>query len=135
MALVGGSVNDTYTSIATTGGTDLTLSQVGGSSPTTLSCALGTGDYKTLRMIDFKIVLPRVNASSPSGWTQRRSEIVCKVPRELADGSITFDTFRMALACDVNTTDAEALTMRKVATELVSREAVFADFWDNQSLA
>lgn len=134
MALIGGSVNDNPT-VSTTGGADLTLSQVGGSSPTSVTCALGTGDYKTLRTIDFKIALPRINASSPNGYTQRRMEAVCKFPRELANGNLTVDTVRILLATDVETSDANMLTMRKVAAELLYRESEFSDFWDQQSLA
>lgn len=64
-------------------------------------------DFRTRRQFKFSAKDPRVNVSSPSGYTQQRSGMALIFPRTLSNGKITNDGAEVSLHWDVNATDAE----------------------------
>lgn len=122
---------------------DGTVSASGGTSTTLLSKGENGETHKVLlndgaafvsqKTIDFSVKEPRVSAASPSGYTQARCVALLKFPKILADGSRTVNTLRMEFSSDINTTDAERLTMRSAGAQLLV-DSDITSFWNAQSL-
>lgn len=72
----------------------------------------------------------KVLASSPSGYTQMRTNILVKSPMLLANGLVTVNTAFLQFAADINMTDGEKKTLRELisqATYLAALDAFFND--------
>jgi hypothetical protein len=93
----------------------------------------GAVDYVNRKDLVLSVKNPKINAGSPNGYTQARSEVLWKFPLVLDNGSSTVNTARLTIATDVETTDAERLEMRQqVAQALLNSDMV--EFFDNQAL-
>lgn len=122
---------------------DGTVSASGGTATTLLSKGENGETHKVLlndgaafvsqKTIDFSVKEPRVSSGAPSGYTQARNVVLVKFPKILADGSRTVNTARIEFATDINTTDAERLTMRSLAAQLLV-DSDITSFWNAQSL-
>ena len=65
-------------------------------------------------------------------YTQARSKLIITHPKTLANGFITVNTVTIELSCDVETTAAEKLELRKVGAQTLF-DPDFTSFWDNLS--
>lgn len=120
--------------VSTTGGTATSLASLGN----TLgqhNCYFDDGsEFLAQSNIDFTVKAPKVSATAPNGYTQARNTVLIKVPLALDNGSVTVNTVRIDFASDIEMTDAERLTMRVYAAQILS-DSDFTEFWDNQSLS
>lgn len=133
MAISGGAILLDGT-VSATGGTSTTLLSKGENGETNKVLLNDGVAFISQKTIDFTVKEPRVSASSPSGYTQAREIVVLKFPKILADGSRTVNTLRLELSTDINTTDAERLTMRSAGAQLLV-DSDITSFWNSQSLA
>lgn len=133
MAINGGSVLLDGT-VSATGGTATSLLSKGENGETHKVLLNDGAAFVSQKTVDFTVKEPRVSASSPSGYTQARSIVLLKVPKILADGSRTVNTLRIEFAGDINTTDAERLTMRSLGAQFLV-DSDLTSFWNAQSLS
>jgi len=134
MAIIGSTVTDGGT-MSTSGGSSTTLSQIGGSTATSIVAAIGSDDYLSLRTADFKVVLPKVSANAPNGYTQARNEVFVRSPLLLDNGKTTINTIRIVISRDVESTDAEVDAMRLLACQILNNSTLGNSYWRDQSLA
>ena len=87
-----------------------------------------------LTTMKFTVNDPVVQSSAPGGYTQARRKVRVFVPRTLANGNRTVDTFDIQMSTDPETTDAERLSMRVLACNLLF-DSEFTEFWDEGSSA
>lgn len=132
MSILGASVLESTTP-GYTGGTSAPLTSLG-QDLTAHSAYYGGTGYSDRNDLSFTVKSPKVNAASPGGYTQGRSVLFVKVPRTLANGDKTFDTLRVELAKDSETSAADSLEMRRVIAQILT-ESSWVPFWDNQSVA
>lgn len=85
-------------------------------------------------VLEFSQKQPKVSSSAPNGYTQQRNTVLIKFPFALDNGSSTVNTAKVEVACDVELTAAEKLSMREYLLHLLS-DSDFLEFWDDQSLA
>lgn len=120
--------------VATTGGTATSLVSKGN----TLSqhnLILDDGsDLLAQTEFEATIKSPKKSATAPNGYTQARNTVLIKVPLALDNGLVTFNTVKVEIACDVETTDAEKLSMRVLAAQML-HDSDYVSFWDDQSVA
>lgn len=90
-------------------------------------------DYLTQSRASFKTKSPKISASAPNGYTQKRNEVIFKTPLALDNGNSTVNTVSIVLSADVETTEAEIETMLEYAAQLLA-DTDFSDFWKQQSL-
>ncbi len=76
----------------------------------------------------------KVQASAPNGYTQARVIAKLLYPLNLDNGARTVNTITLEMATDVETTDAEKLSMRVAACQLLF-DSDFTELWDNLSVA
>lgn len=77
---------------------------------------------------------PKVNSSSPSGYTQGRNTVYIQVPFTVPSTSLlTSNTVRIEFSTDIETTDAVKLSMRVLAAQMLT-DSEFVNYWDNQLL-
>jgi len=133
MAINGGAILLDGT-VSATGGTSTTLLSKGENGETHKVLFNDGSAFVSQKTFEFSVKEPRVSASAPSGYTQARSSVILKFPKILADGSRTVNTLRLELSTDINTTDAERLTMRSAGAQLLV-DSDITSFWNAQSLA
>jgi len=118
--------------IAVTGGTATALTSMG-NTLNEHSTYYGGTDYLSRNTVSFKVKAPKVSASAPNGYTQARNEVLVKSPLVLDNGNLTNNTVRIIFSCDVETTDAEKVTLLETAAQMIS-DSDFANYWAAQSL-
>lgn len=91
-------------------------------------------DLIDLTTATFTVTKHKPQASAPGGYTQARRKVKVRIPRTLANGNRTVDTFDIAMSTDPETTDAERLTMRVLACGILT-DSDFLKFWDDGSAA
>jgi hypothetical protein len=69
--------------------------------------------------ISFSTKEPRVSASAPAGYTQKRNTIVVQVPKTLANANTTINSARIEFSVDSETTSAEYDALRELAAQLI----------------
>ncbi len=116
--------------IGVTGGTTTALSSLGNTLNENSVVFDGTGllDRSTG---SFVAKAPAKTASSPNGYTQARNTMVLRFPKTLASGEIVFNTARVQLAFDVETTTAEKETVRGMVAQFLSDDD-FDAYWNDQ---
>lgn len=120
--------------VATTGGTATTLESKGGTS-NNHNLFLDDGSLlQSQTEIQASTSNPKVSTTAPNGYTQARNTIKLKVPLVLDNGNTTVNTITITQATDIETTDAEKLSMRVTAAQLL-HDSDFVKYWDSQSCA
>lgn len=76
---------------------------------------------------------PKASAAAPNGYTQQRSTVKINKPLALDNGERTVNTVTIVVACDPETTAAEKLSLRVLATDFLN-DSDFTSFWDSGSL-
>lgn len=133
MSLRDSSINVDGT-VATTGGTATTLKSKGN---TLDRHDLLLDDGSTLggqTVVSASVKSPKVSAGAPSGYTQARNTMYVKVPFTVPSTSLlTSQTIRMEIATDIETTDAQKLSLRVLAAQLLA-DSDYTAFWDDQTV-
>jgi hypothetical protein len=124
----------TGSTIATTGGSDLTFTPFGVSGNTAKIGVPADTDFRLRRMIDFKVNQPLLNPTSPNGYTQAKASALFTKPKLLANGKYTKNTIQISIFYDPETTDAEKTELLDVAAQMCF-DADFTDFFKSLSLA
>jgi len=93
-----------------------------------------SSEFLTQSTVTFTTKDPKVNAGSPNGYTQARSQVTLKVPLELDNGEHTVNTLRIELSCDHEATDAEIESMLVYGAQFLA-DSDFSDFWKKQSIS
>lgn len=117
--------------VATTSGTATTLKSKGNTldrHDLMLDDGSSLGDQT---LLSATIKSPKVSVGAPSGYTQARNTMYLKVPFTVASGLLTSQTVRIEIATDIETTDAQKLSLRVLAAQLLS-DSDYTAFWDNQ---
>jgi hypothetical protein len=83
--------------------------------------------------ITFAAKQPRVNSSSPGGFTQGRSSASIKQPKTLANGARTLNTASVSIAIDPETTAAELAAIKSLLINCIN-DSDFDQFWQNQAV-
>lgn len=119
----------TGATLAASGGTALPFTSLGNTLNENSVVYGGTGilDRKTGQ---FLTRLPVVNSNSPSGYSQARNIVNLRYPKTLASGETVYNTVKLTIACDVETTDAEKLEIRDDLAQILF-DTDFQAFWDD----
>lgn len=118
--------------IGVTGGTATPFTRLSGDQNVANTAFNGTSLLDRWRAM-FTRKEPKVSASSPDGYTQARRKVLVKIPKTLASGALTYNTILVEYARSVETTAAEVVTQRGVASQLI-QDPDFDGFWDDGSL-
>jgi hypothetical protein len=121
------------TAISVTGGTATGLISKGDTLDQHHTVLDDGSAFKDQTMVDFSIKAPKVSAAAPAGYTQARNIVSIRVPKTLANGSTTYNTVRVELSADSETTDAERDSLRELIAQIVF-DADFDQFWDSQAM-
>ncbi len=79
----------------------------------------------------FTIKAPSKTSTSPNGYTQARNQMVLRFPKTLASGDVVYNTARVQLSFDVETTSAEKETIRGLVSQMISDDD-FDGYWNDQ---
>jgi hypothetical protein len=130
---IAGIIKEGATTVAATGGTDVTLQSLGiQGNKNTLTYSTDTSNL-TRRLVEFSVKPYGESASAPGGYTQQRNTVLMKWPKVLANLSRTINTFKMESSVDPETTNAEIESMVESAAQLAGSSAFLA-FWTTQNL-
>lgn len=130
---IASTIKEGATSVAATGGTDVTLVSLGiQGNKNTLAFSTDT-NLATRRLAEFSVKAPQVQASAVGGYTQARNTILVKFPKTLANGNITINTAKVEVAYDPQTTQAEVESYCEQISQMVGTTA-FMSFQKDQSL-
>lgn len=122
------------TTVSASGGTALTyLPGNGASDDKLVMYVTADTDLRSRRTCDFTVKPPKPSATAPNGFTQPRCTVYHRFPQTLANGLTTYDTLKIELARDVETTQAEVLEYLKVGAQTMF-DADVLEFFYNQSL-
>lgn len=84
--------------------------------------------------LQFTTKAPKVLASAPNGYTQRRCTVVIQRPLALDNDGRTVNTLRMELAVDIETTAAEVSSLLELGAQVLF-DSDYSDFWQNSGTA
>lgn len=65
------------------------------------------GDLASGTQYEFSVKRPKVSANAPGGYTQMRLTVFAKTPKTLANGNLTYNTRKLEISVDPETTPAE----------------------------
>lgn len=103
---------------APTGGSDLTFADFGTVGSAVALLVPADTDLRTRRTVTGSFKVPKVNASSPNGYTQARASLTYKKPKLLANGKITVNTIQVSISYDWEASDAEKTELLDVAAQM-----------------
>lgn len=127
-------IKEGATSVAATGGTDVTLTSLGvQGNKNTLTFSTDTSNL-TRRLVEFSVKPYAESASAPGGYTQQRCTVLLKTPKVLANGNRTVNTVKVEVAYDPETTNAEIESMVETISQMVGTSA-FLSFYTTLNLA
>lgn len=104
--------------VAATGGSDVVHSVFNNSNPNVAAFENLAQAYGSRQMLKAKVSRPKADASTPGGYTQARTDLVLSVPKVLANGKTTFNSVKIQIAYDVETTDAEKAELEAMGAQL-----------------
>jgi len=127
-------IKEGATTVAATGGTDVTLQSLGiQSNKNTLTFSTDTSNI-TRRTIEFSVKPYAVSESAPGGYTQQRCTALLKAPKVLANLNRTVNTAKFELAYDPETTNAEIEQMLETIGQTIA-SAAFLAFYTTLNLS
>lgn len=120
--------------VAASGGTATTFISKG-DDPLSHKVILDDGSSFALQTeVRFSTKEPKVSVDAPNGYTQGRNFVVIQVPKLLANGNYTVNTYKCEISEDIEVSDAErAEAISLLAQMLVDTD--YSDFWDKRSVA
>jgi hypothetical protein len=116
------------TTVAATAGDDQLLVPLGINNNTNVVFYDDDGAYSSRRTATFSVKEPKINASSPGGYTQERRTVVFRRPITLANGETTVETLRVEHSTATETLESDKLEMREQVAQLMVNTD-FANFW------
>lgn len=132
MTIENASLNVGATSVSPTGGTATSFTVQGSDSTSAKMFLDGAASFAATTRVQLFTRDPKVNASAPDGYTQKRSTYRLLRPKALASGSITVNSGTIDLGVSVESTDAEILDLQLSLAQALA-DAALAEFWQNQS--
>lgn len=119
--------------VAATGGTATTFITKGATLNEHRVVLNDSSEFVSQTKLEFKTREPVVNAAAPNGYTQKRNSVKCLKPLILDNGGITTNSFDISISVDVETTDAEILTLRSLLAQIAT-DSDYDSFWNDQSV-
>jgi hypothetical protein len=119
--------------VAVTAGTATTMIAKSSTDKNTVVILDDSSEYLNQTEMVFKTTEPRVNTGAPNGYTQARGTVKIKAPLVLDNGGRTVNSVSVEIATDIETTDAERTSLRKLAVQAIM-DADFDAFWNQQAL-
>lgn len=127
---VASAIKEGATTVAATGGTDVTLVSLGiQGNKNTLAFSTDTS-LATRRYAEFSVKAPVANPASITGYTQARCTVLVKFPKSVTDVGIVTNTAKFELSYDINTTTAEVETYLEQISQLIGTSAFMAFYKD-----
>jgi len=83
--------------------------------------------------LNFSSKDPKVSSGAPNGYTQQRCVCKINIPRTLANGNHTVDTFTLSQSTDPETSAADKASARVLAMNVLN-DTDFTSFWDEGSM-
>lgn len=126
-------IKEGATSVAATGGTDVTLVSLGiqgNKNPLIFSTDT---NLATRRSVEFSVKPTAVSANSPGGMTLARNTINFKSPKVLASLDKAINTIKVEVAYHPETTQAEVEQMCETVAQMLGTSAFMA-FQKDQNL-
>jgi hypothetical protein len=124
MALTG-IIKEGATTIAASGGTDVTVSTLGIQGGTNTLIFSTDAVNTTRRLLTAKVSLSAANANSPGGRTLQRNTLKFVFPKVCADGTTSMDFFEVNTGTHPESTSAEVETrMEQVAQYLIASKSL-----------
>lgn len=120
--------------VSVAGGTDLAFASLGIQANQNTLYAIADPDFRTRREIVCAVKPPKAQAGAPNGFTQARASTLVKVPLVLDNGKMTYNTLRIELAVDVETSDAEKTELMSLGSQILA-DADFSAFFKSLSVA
>jgi hypothetical protein len=119
--------------ITPSGGTALVFDSMGTSEYKNTLFVPADTDLRTQRRIVCTAKWPKVQSSAPNGYTQARANAVIKIPLELDNGAITYNTIVIGFNTDVETSSAEKDAMLLLGAQVFT-DSDFTGFLKNLSV-
>lgn len=129
MAATNGTIKKNATAITPTGGSDITYSQVAGSSAGVVVVQdAAVADFTVRPSIEMKSRPPAIGKDGY--YSKRKSEMKPVFPKKRADGSTVFSVWRITNESAVELTDAEFDDQLFQAAQLIG-DPDYRNFWRN----
>lgn len=130
---IASTIKEGATTVAATGGTDVTLVSLGIQGNTnTLAFSTDT-NLATRRLVTFSVKPTAPNANSPGGQTMARNSINVKTPKTLASAERAINSVDITVSYHPETTQAEVEQMCETAAQMLGTSAFMA-FQKDQNL-
>lgn len=107
MAFGGTTIKEGATTVAASGGTDVTTTTLGIQGGTNQLVFSTDTSNITRRLAKVSVSLSNINTASPGGRTLQRNKIRVEFPKVLADGSISVDYVEISAGTHPESTTAE----------------------------
>jgi hypothetical protein len=125
----------TSTTLAASGGSDLTLTEIG-------SAKLGFNKFApttdttevSRRTFEFSSVAAPVAGGTNTGYGKARRKVTVKIPRDTGGGVYEHEIWELTCAVPVTVTAADQLESRKLVAQTMV-DSDFTPFWDVGSLS
>jgi hypothetical protein len=115
---IAGTIKEGVTTVAASGGTDVTISTLGIQGGTN-TFIFSTDTANTSRRLGkASVSLSAVNANSPGGRTLQRNKLRVEFPKVLADGSTSVDYFTIEAGTHPESTSADVETRMEQMAQL-----------------
>jgi hypothetical protein len=115
--------------IAVTGGTAVPFTSLGDGVGENVVFFDGA-DMLTRKEARFQATPPKVNAGTPSGYTQSRNKVILLAPQTLTSGERVVNKLTIHLEADINMSSADKSTLRGLAAQILS-ESDLDNFWNS----
>lgn len=130
---IAGVIKEGATTVAASGGTDVTLVSLGIQNNTnTLNFSTDT-NLSTRRLVKFSVKPTSPNASSPGGQTLARNSINLTSPKTCANGDKAINTVKVEVSYHPETTMAEVEVLCETVAQMLGSSAFMA-FQKDQNL-
>lgn len=116
---IAGVIKEGATTVAASGGTDVTISTLGISAGTNTFIFSTDSSNTTRRLGKASVSLSNVNTASPGGRTLQRNKLRLEFPKPLADGSTSIDFIEVTTGTHPESTSAEVETRLEQMAQLL----------------
>lgn len=132
MSIIGSSVKTGATAASVTGGSDITFALTGQSVTNGLNVSVSEDtDYRTRRNATFKSRVPSVTNGV---YSKGKNEVVFVQPLLLDDGSVVFNSVRIALETHPALASSAVKDLRMIGAQLLTA-AAYDSYWSLGALS
>lgn len=132
MTINSASISQGATALSPTGGSALVFA-IKSRQNNAIEAYIPADAAATRRTARFQTKAATPDSQAPNGYTQNRNVVVMRFPKALANGNMTFNTLRIELSADIETTDAEKLDMQLIGGQVLA-DSDFLEYWRAQQL-